>query len=89
MEHLSDSLFLLLLLIIVLIFSARHLDSEWPKLERALRDDLRGWMPVYSAETTDGKEAEFIRDRLPKKLPAMIVLLAVIVFAALAWWLTR
>ncbi len=46
-------------------------------------------MPVYSAETIQGREAEFIRDRLPEQLPALLVLLAVLVVGAFAWWLTR
>jgi hypothetical protein len=46
-------------------------------------------MPVYSAETTNGREAEFIRDRLPKRFPTVAVLVVIMIFGATAWWLTR
>jgi hypothetical protein len=46
-------------------------------------------MPVYSAETARGKEAEFIRDRLPKRFPTAIFIALLVLFAAGAWWLTH
>lgn len=39
--------------------------------------------------TRGSKEAEFIRERLPKRLPATIVLVVIVIFGAAAWWLTR
>jgi hypothetical protein len=45
---------------------------------------------VYSAETTRGKEAEFIREHLPRRSPKTLpVLLALGAFGAAVWWLTR
>ena len=58
-----------------------------PSLFRQLELEMRagGWVGrrlgrtslfrrrVYSAETFDGKEAEFINDRLPTKLPFVLV----------------
>jgi len=46
-------------------------------------------MPVYSAETTQGREAEFIRDRLPKRVPTVFVLAAILMSGLLVWWLSR
>ena len=82
----------ILLLIVLLIFAGRRLrDLRGPTdaLARELRDAARHRMPVYSAETTGGKEAEFIRDRLPKRFPTAILVALLVLFAAAAWWLTR
>jgi hypothetical protein len=46
-------------------------------------------MPVYSAETTNGKEAEFIRDRLPRRFPTVIAVVLAVFLAAAAWWISR
>jgi cell division protein FtsL len=78
----------LLLLVAILLVIARRLDSRWPDLLKQLNDELLQRMPVYSAETVQRKEAEFIRDRLPKKSPVHLALLLLIVFGAVAWWLT-
>ena len=56
-------------------------------LGRRLRRAAGFRLPVYSAETTRGKEAEFIRDRLPTKLPTLRVVILVTLGALLAiWW---
>jgi hypothetical protein len=55
-------------------------------LSQLLRE-LKRHMPVYSAETVDGKEAEFIRDDLPKPFPFALVVVALLLFGAVAWWL--
>ena len=75
-----------------------------PSLLRQLEDELHehGWfgrglprvrrfrMPVYSAETVHGKEAEFLRDRLPPKLPTLLVVAGVAMVVLLAaWWAVR
>ena len=83
---------LLLSVVIVLIL----LRDKWPRglrdatdqLEHEFSDALRR-MPVFSAETTRGKEAEFIRDRLPKRFPTALVGGLLLLFMAAAWWLTR
>ncbi len=80
---------LIILAIVALIFGTRRrnrIDND--SMRSQLHKEL-GRMPVYSAETTDGKEAEFIRDRLPKRFPTAIVLVVVVIFGAVAWWLTR
>jgi hypothetical protein len=46
-------------------------------------------LPVFSAETVNGKEAEFIRERLPRKTPLALLALALLVFGVFVWWLTR
>jgi len=56
----------------------------------ALRRELRGVFPVYSAQSVRGREAELIRDRLPRRLRfGMTLLLLVIAAGALAWGLAR
>ena len=82
-----------ILLVIVLLILAnrrlRNLGGPVDALTRELRDAVEHRMPVYSAETTRGKEAEFILDRLPKRFPTAIVVALFVLFAATAWWLTR
>ena len=46
-------------------------------------------LPVFSAETVHGKEAEFIRERLPRKAPRARYLLLLLFIGVLLWWLTR
>ena len=89
--HLAMSIpqLLTILAIVVLIFGTRRfsgIDEE--ALKSQLRKEL-GRMPVYSAETTGGKEAEFIRERLPKRFPMALVLAGIAILGAVAWWLTR
>jgi hypothetical protein len=77
------------LVVVVVIFGTKRF--AWPD-ETSLRStrhrDL-GRMPVYSAETTSGDEAEFIRDRLPNRFPAILLLVLAAIISAVAWWLTR
>ena len=74
--------------IALLVVVGRRYGSEWLNQLKQLGDELLHRVPVYSAETIQRKEAEFIRDRLPKKVPARLALLLLIVFGAVAWWLT-
>lgn len=94
MLHLSFSAqqLLIILVVVLLIFGSRHLrglGGHADQLARELSDSVHRRMPVYSAETTQGKEAEFIRDRLPKRFPTALFIAALVLFAAAAWWLTR
>jgi len=74
---------LMLVAIAWLVFASRDLRSHL----RGLEHELLGRLPVFSAETTHGKEAEFIRDRLPHRMPWMLVALAALGAAgALVWW---
>jgi hypothetical protein len=80
---------LIIVAIVALIFGTRRLKGiDDDSLQSQLRKEL-GRMPVYSAETTNGKEAEFIRERLPKRFSTAIVLVVVVVSGAVVWWLTR
>jgi hypothetical protein len=92
MAHLGTQLLATLLLIALLLVANRHL-RELPgpadALKHALRNEIERRLPVYSAETTHGKEAEFISDRLPKRFPTAIVVALFVLYAAAAWWLTR
>ena len=66
-----------------------QLDQLGFELDR--RIDRRRWMrrlPVFSAETINGKEAEFIRERLPRKPLARFVVLLFLIGAFL-WLFAR
>jgi hypothetical protein len=68
----------------------RQLEQLGNELDR--RVDRERWvrrLPVYSAETIRGKEAEFIRDRLPRKAPRARYLVLLVLIGVLVWWLTR
>ena len=79
------------LLVIVLFFAGRRhlrrlgLDDAVARLQ----EELLHRLPVYSAETIRHKEAEFIRDRLPKRFPIALIVALAVLYAAAAWWLTR
>lgn len=93
----------LVLLGIVLLFVASVRDP--PSFLRQLRDqieqlgleldrhvDRNRWalrLKVYSAETIHGKEAEFIRERLPRKAPRARAVLLLLVVGVIVWWLMR
>jgi hypothetical protein len=74
--------------IALLVIAGRRYGSDWLNLMKQLSDELVQRMPVYSAESTQRKEAEFIRDRAPKKHSARMFLLLIVVLGAAAWWLT-
>jgi hypothetical protein len=76
---------LVIVLIIVAVPYLRRLDGMPGNLAR-LQAELQR-LPVYSAETIRHKEAEFIRDRLPKRFPIALVVAMCVLFAAAAWWL--
>ena len=93
----------LVLLGVVVLFVASLRDP--PSFWRQLRDqidqlsheldrniDRNRWalrLKVYSAETIHGKEAEFIRQRLPRKAPRARYVLLLLFIGVLLWWLTR
>jgi hypothetical protein len=59
-------------------------------LGRRLGSVVRFRLPVYSAESVQGKEAEFIRDRLPMKFPTLLLIVVVTLGVVLAiWWAMR
>jgi hypothetical protein len=67
------------------------LDGEFERLRNEVGHglDRRARLPVFSAETLQGKEAEFIRERLPRRAPRALILLALLVVGVALWWLTR
>jgi hypothetical protein len=73
--------FLTLLLVIVLCAFGRC-SRYW---DWRSRDELKGIFPVYSAATLRNKEAEFIRDRLPKRFPLWIFSVALLMLAVVTW----
>ena len=92
-----------LLPIVVLVWVIVHLrtpPSFWQRLDadfRRLMDELDhgfrrgGWLRVrvFSAETIHRREAEFIRERLRRKLPYGRLLVALLAVGVLLWWLAR
>ena len=91
MSHQIIQLLALLLVTVLIIVAGRHLrrTNGIPDALTRLQAELQHRLPVYSAETIRHKEAEFIRDRLPKRFPTALVLALLVLFAATAWWLTR
>jgi type VI protein secretion system component VasF len=83
---------IVLLLVVAALFLGRHrlrqLGMRSEEIER-LGAELGHRTPAYSAETTQGKEAEFIRDRLPKRFPYWLVLIGALAVGALLWWLSH
>jgi hypothetical protein len=91
----------LLTIVVALLLSLRDPPAFWRQVRSQLdqlgneldrhidRDRWVRRLPVFSAETVRGKEAEFIRDRLPRKAPRARFLLLLFVFGVLAWWFAR
>jgi type VI protein secretion system component VasF len=84
---------LLILVLVCLLFAGRGRLDRLDRLARGselsqLRTELSR-MPVFSAETTQGQEAEFIRDRLPKRFPYWLFLALVVICGGALWWLSR
>jgi fumarate reductase subunit D len=79
------------LTVVLLFLGARQLSrfGVFPHELPHLLQELKRHMPVYSAETVEGKEAEFIRDELPKGFPAVLVVIGLLLLGAVAWWLSR
>jgi hypothetical protein len=98
-EELLPSLIPVLVLFAVFVWLMHELRKR-PSLLRQIELEMHegGWLgrrlgraarfrlPVYSAETVQGKEAEFIRDRLPTKFPTLLVVIVVTVGVLLAIW---
>jgi hypothetical protein len=87
--HLGPPLLLLILVIALLLGGRGDLDrlTRSRALSRLGAELSR--MPVFSAETTHGKEAEFIRDRLPTRFPYRLLLAIVVLCGGALWWLSR
>jgi len=74
---------LLVAVVVWIILTMRNRRSQW----RRLGAELEAWLPVFSAETTRGTEAEFIRDRLPQRFPRWLIYLFLLgVLGTLLWW---
>lgn len=71
---------LIVLAVVVIVFRTTRVN--WGGTRR--RDLAR--VPLYSAETTTGAEAEFAGEKLPKRIPMFaIAVIAAILIAALLW----
>jgi len=91
MSHSSFQLIAIVFIVVLLFLGKRRLfqrglgGDDLAQLAR----ELKRHMPVYSAETIEGREAEFIRDRLRKRISPWLVPLTVLLVGALVWWFTR
>jgi len=83
MSHTTAQLVALLVLIGIVIVAGPHLKDGAARWEAELQHRL----PVYSAETIRHKEAEFIRDKLPKRVPIAFLVGLCVLCAAATWWL--
>lgn len=97
-----EPLLVLLAVIVLIIFSWREPPSPfWRQLRGQLdqlgheldrRFDRARWMrrlPVFSAETIHGKEAEFIRERLPRKAPLARFVVLLLLIGVFLWLFAR
>ena len=67
-----------------------HLDQLGNELDR--RFDRERWVrrvPIHSAESMRGREAELIRQRLARKAPRARFVLLLLLVGVLVWSLTR
>jgi hypothetical protein len=74
---------LVVVALLLLLAGTQDVSVHW----RQLRKELQTHLQVHSAETTQGREAEFLRDCPPRRLPRTALLVAVAV-GMLFWWLT-
>jgi hypothetical protein len=92
MSHMTARMLAILLLIALIIVAGPYLRRLGGGIDEGiarLNAELQHWLPVYSAETLRHKEAEYIRDRLPKRFPTALFAALLVLFAAAVWWLTR
>jgi hypothetical protein len=88
--NLGGTLLLAVLVVALLLIGKERLERLGASAAAArLRQELEGRTPVYSAETVTAREAEFIRDRLPRRFPWLVAFAVLAGLGALAWWLTR
>lgn len=98
MFSLSLEQFVLMVVLAGIILTFRPPPSFWQRL----RGDLHRLdhelvhrypqvrrLPVFSAETIHRKEAEFIRERLPRKVPYVRMGLVLLAIGALLWWIAQ
>lgn len=83
MSSMSIWHWLIVLAVVILVFGTKKLAGFTDSRKSLSR------MPVYSAETTRGDEAEFIRDRLPTRLPMIVVASVALAICVTIWWLSR
>ena len=98
----EPELVILAVIVLLIFFSSREPPlSFWRELRGQLdqlgfeldrRFDRRRWMrrlPVFSAETIQGKEAQFIRERLPRKAPLARFVVLLLLIGVFVWLLAR
>lgn len=88
----EPELVIVAVIVLLIIFSSREPPASFSRQLRGQVDQLgyeldrrfdrQRWLrrlPVFSAETIRGKEAEFIRERLPRKPLARFVVLLLLI----------
>jgi len=88
MSQILPALFLIIAFVVLGTLGRPYLARLDHELSQLLRESKRH-LPVYSAETVRGKEAEFIRDSLPRRFPTALAVIALLLLGAAAWWLSR
>ena len=91
MDHIYVQLIAILCIVVLLLLGKSRLSQlgfRGDDLSQLVREFQRH-MPVYSAETIQSREAEFIRDRLRKRFLPWAIPLAILLAAAVIWWLTK
>lgn len=98
MFSMSLEQFVLMVVLAGIVLTFRPPPSFWQRLRgdlHRLDHELGRRYPevrrlrVFSAETVRGKEAEFIRDRLPRKVPYVRVGLVLLAIGVLLWWIAQ
>ena len=68
----------------------RHIDQLGNELDRHV--DHERWvrrLPVFSAKTVRAREAQYLRERLPRRAPRARYLMLLLLIGVLVWWLTH
>jgi hypothetical protein len=78
----------ILLVVLLLLVGAPRLRRAAQELADHFRQSGAGRMPLYSAETTERQEAEFIPERLPRKRSPLALVVVLALVCGAVWWLT-
>lgn len=61
------------------------LTNDLGRIRRRLVNEISRLFPLWSAATTENREAEFIHDPLRDRVPFWVVAVAIVVVVSLAW----
>lgn len=57
------------------------------RIRRQFRHEIGRLFPLWSAATTENREAEFVNDRLPDRFPFWLVVLVIVAVGVFIWWI--